>query len=149
MKQPKIRVVINGYPSLAAFIASDKDRSTSIYRSYHRLTSRNLLYLEAELFELERRLDDLDDEDLKGDISGTQFARSWTYLNSSDDPRCIERVKLIKEIRSLVKEYRMFPNHYPGITALNQVGVHVVNSVTMNRGSSHLTARRFEDGQTA
>lgn len=107
MKQPKKRYV-NGYPSLAAFIASDKDHSTSIYRSYHRVTSRNLLYLEAELFELEKKLDDLDNEDFRGDFTGKQFARSWSKLVSSDNPRCIERVRLIKEIRNTIKEYRMF-----------------------------------------
>lgn len=82
-----------------------KDHSTSIYRSYRRLTSRNLLYLEAELFELEKKLDDFDDEDFTGDFDGKQFARSWPKLNSSDDPRCIERLKCIKEIRATVKEY--------------------------------------------
>jgi hypothetical protein len=30
-------------------------------------------------------------------------------LISSDDPRCIERVRLIKEIRVTVKEYRIYP----------------------------------------
>lgn len=107
MRQSK-KTHVNGYPSLAAFIADDKDHSTSIYRSYHRLTSRNLLYLEAELFELEKKLDDFDDEDLRGDFDGKEFARSWSILNSSNDTRCIERCKLIKEIRATVKEYRMY-----------------------------------------
>lgn len=104
--QPKRRCV-NGYPSLAAFIASDKDHSTSVYRSYHRLACRNLLYLEAELFELEKKQDDFDDEDFRGDFDGKEFARSWSKLSSSDDPRCIERIKLVREIRIMVKEYRM------------------------------------------
>jgi hypothetical protein len=107
MRQSR-NVYVNGFASLAAFIARDEDRSTSIYRSYHRLTSRNLLYLEAELFELEKKLDDFDDEDLRGDFERKEFARSWSRLNSSDDPRCIERVKLIKEIRATLKEYREF-----------------------------------------
>ena len=35
---------VKGYPSLAAFIASDADRSTQIYRRFDRLAARNLLY---------------------------------------------------------------------------------------------------------
>jgi len=62
------RTIVNGYPTIADFISRDKNCSTSIYRSYHRLTSRNLLYLEAELFELEKKQDEFDGQDLKGDL---------------------------------------------------------------------------------
>lgn len=64
------------------------------------------MYLEAEPFELEKKLDDFDDKDLRGDFDGKQFARSWSKLNSSDEPRCIERLKCIREMRATVKEYR-------------------------------------------
>ena len=46
---------LKGYPSLAAFIASDKDKSTVIYRRFDRLSARNLLYLQSELAELEAK----------------------------------------------------------------------------------------------
>jgi hypothetical protein len=61
-------VYVKGYPSLAAFIASDRDKSTAIYRRFDRLSARNLLYLESELQELEERQDALDAEDLHGDL---------------------------------------------------------------------------------
>ncbi len=105
MRSPRKKSV-NGYPSLAAFIASDKDHSTSIYRSYHRLTSRNLLYLEAELFELERQQDELDDKDFKGDLKAKEYVRDWEMLSSDDDSRCIERRKLLIRVRAKIKEYR-------------------------------------------
>jgi len=101
------RLYVNGYPSLAAFIASDKEQSASVYRSYRRLTSRNLLYLEAELFELERQLDEFDEEDLRnGDLTAKQFARDWSTLSTSDDPRCVKRRKLMRRTRAKIKEYR-------------------------------------------
>ncbi|KAE8446494.1 hypothetical protein EG329_011957 [Mollisiaceae sp. DMI_Dod_QoI] len=97
---------INGFPKVAAFIADDGDHSTSIYRSYHRLTSRNLLIIEAELFELERKQDELDEQDLKGDFSAKKYARDWSMLSRSDDPRCIERRELLVLTRAKIKEYQ-------------------------------------------
>jgi hypothetical protein len=60
---------VSGYPSLASFIASDKDKSTVIYRRFDCLFARNLLYLQSELAELERRQTVFDAEDVKGSIS--------------------------------------------------------------------------------
>src|SRR5580692_1771025 len=55
-----------GYPQYAALIASDKDKSTTVYRQFDRLAARNLLYLETELAELEARQDSLDKEGDQG-----------------------------------------------------------------------------------
>ena len=90
------RTIVNGYPTIADFIARDKDRSTSIYRSYHRLTSRNLLYLEAELFELEKKQDEFDGQDLKGDLDAKQYTRDRSVLSMSDDPRCVDGHRLAR-----------------------------------------------------
>jgi hypothetical protein len=109
-------VYINGYPSLAAFIASDSDHSTAIYRYYHRLAARNLLYLEAELFQLEKRQDELDDEDLRGDLTAKHYARDWLTLNSNDHPRCKVRQELSIKIREKIKEYREFPSQFFGFS---------------------------------
>ena len=107
MQNPR-RVYVNGYPSLADFIASDKEQSASVYRSYQRLTSRNLLYLEAELFELERQQDELDSLDLKGDLTAKQYARDWATLSTSTDPRCIKRRELLEKVKVKIKEYREY-----------------------------------------
>jgi hypothetical protein len=100
--------VIHGYPSLAAFIASDKDQSASIYRAHRRISARNLLYPETELSELEAELDALDREDLNGSFEGRKYARSWKLLRESPGPRHLEEVKLITKMRETVKEYREF-----------------------------------------
>ena len=44
-----------GYSSFAQFIAADAD--AAIYRKYERLSTRNLLYLQSELRDLEGQLE--------------------------------------------------------------------------------------------
>jgi len=44
---------IHGFPRVAAKIAHDCNKTTTIYRRFDRLSACNLLYLQAELAELE------------------------------------------------------------------------------------------------
>ncbi|KAL8933387.1 MAG: hypothetical protein Q9211_005810 [Gyalolechia sp. 1 TL-2023] len=74
------RRYIKGYPSLAAFIASDSYNSTAIYRRFTRLSARNLLHLQSDLMELEARQDALDTEDLQGSRLEKVSARDWQAL---------------------------------------------------------------------
>ena len=103
---------VKGYPSLAAFIASDCDKSTSIYRRFDRLSARNLLYLQSELMELEAQQDQLDAEDLHGSIENKKSARNWQYLrqraSTIDNVREKERLRVVKEVREKIKEYSRF-----------------------------------------
>ena len=105
---------VKGYPSLAAFIASDCDKSTAIYRRFDRLSARNLLYLQSELLELEARQDALDAEDSRGLIEDKESSRNWQSLQRKaaepGNTRQKERVEVLKEIRKLMKEYRTFPS---------------------------------------
>jgi hypothetical protein len=101
---------VPGYPSLAAFIASDPDHSTSIYRRFDRLSARNILYLQAELSILEKKQDELDKEDLNSDeIDSKDKARNWEALlaraEAGSDDAAEERVKVVKAIRDKIKEY--------------------------------------------
>ena len=101
---------VKGYPSLAAFIASDCDKSIAIYRRFDRLSARNLLYLQSELVELEARQDALDAEYLRGTTEDKKSARNWHTLklraaepgNTAEK----ERVEISEEIRKKFKEYR-------------------------------------------
>lgn len=104
---------VNGYPSLSSFIASDQDQSTYIFRKFKRTTARNLLYLEAELSELEAQQDKYDEEDLRnGDLdTAKRWARSWPEFSSlqnssSPNPYQIDRLELVYKMRKLQKEYR-------------------------------------------
>jgi hypothetical protein len=104
---------IPGYPSLAAFIASDRDHSAAIYRRFDRLSARNLLYLQAELVILEKKQDELDQHDLNSDdIDVKGKARNWETLlaraQSGSDDEAKERVQVAKAIRDKIKEYSQY-----------------------------------------
>ena len=91
----------DGYPSLAAFMASDHDKSALIFNRSERLSVRNLLYLQSELAELQKQLDDLDEKD-----RGLQSARNWATLKkrAEDEP---ERWDLIHKVRDTMRLYSM------------------------------------------
>ena len=99
-----------GYPSLAAFIASDCDHSTSIFRRFDRLSARNLLYLQSELAELEAKQDALDNEDHRASTHDKQCLRDWQKLRerakSPDNLKERQRLDLALEIRKKLQEYR-------------------------------------------
>lgn len=100
---------LSGYPSLAHFIASDRDRTTLIYKRYDELAARNLLYLQSELAELEKNQRKFDQQDLTADMPTKQCARNFTDFQKAvqaNDARQKERWKLVKRIRETLKEYR-------------------------------------------
>ena len=76
-----------GYPRYSAFIASDEDKSTTIFRRFQRLSTRNLLYLESELSELEAIQDRLDAE-AKRDEDLRLSAQSWELLRLQASGGC-------------------------------------------------------------
>jgi hypothetical protein len=115
-----------GYPRFAAFIANDEDRSTTIFRRFQRLSSRNLLYLESELAYLEAEQDRLDQESRKSHEL-TMCMKSWKLLclqatppreepkgeNAEDKKRRLEleaaareRLQLAWRIREVLATYR-------------------------------------------
>ncbi|CAG8962483.1 hypothetical protein HYFRA_00014218 [Hymenoscyphus fraxineus] len=57
------RKPINGFPRVAQKLASDPDRTTTLFRRFDPLSSRNLLFLEAELSELETLQNKADQDD--------------------------------------------------------------------------------------
>lgn len=102
---------IDGFPALAAFIASDPDRSTFIYKRFDRLASRNLLILQSELAEMQSQLDAFDREDWAkyqnrgpGYQAALQDLQSWEAYKATNGPES-DRLKLIREIRKTMKEY--------------------------------------------
>lgn len=105
---------IDGFPALAAFIASDPDRSTFIYKRFDRLASRNLLILQSELAEMQSRLDAFDRDDwarYRSRGPGYQAAlhdlQSWEAYRATHGPDS-ERLNLVAEIRRTLKEYSEF-----------------------------------------
>ena len=100
-----------GYPSFAAFIASDKDKSTAIYRRFDRLAARNLLQLQDELLHLEARQDALDAAYFHVPKEQKLTVKDWILLkdeaNRRPDGQDHERYQIALRIREVLKEYRL------------------------------------------
>ena len=99
-----------GYPSLAAFIASDADKSTHIYRRFDRLCARNLLCLQEELAALEDRQDKLDADDLNASTEQKRYVRNWAAVRQKAaevvDSRERKKLDVAMEIREKLQQYR-------------------------------------------
>jgi len=106
---------VHGYPSLADFIASDPEHSTTIYRRFDFLSARNLLFLQSELVELEADLRRFDQEDLRNtQTEDSDSARDFkTFHEKAKDAQSGEakRLKLQLLIREKLKEYSMPPRY--------------------------------------
>ncbi|KAI1170636.1 hypothetical protein F4777DRAFT_591805 [Nemania sp. FL0916] len=118
---------VSGFGSFADFIASDEDKSTTIYRQFARLAARDLLYYQSELMELEALQDQYDIEDAKDvedfqklDLGGIirAHSRDWnTFKNSVPgrsgpnapavpDERWKKRIDLAMKIRQTLRDYQ-------------------------------------------
>jgi len=127
---------MNGFPRVASKIASDPDKTTTIYRRFDRLSARNLLHLEAELAELEALQDKQDADDLqfrKNDDATGRCYRDWNMFencaNEKDEDGNVrnqlqaEKMTLAIKIKEKLKEYRRKPyNKKPCIRLID--GVH-------------------------
>jgi hypothetical protein len=109
---------INGFPRVADKLASDPDKTTSIFRRFDRLSSRNLLFLEAELAELEALQNKYDEDDLIAadrmvidcHSDWRKFERYGTERDEHGNPRNpgqAARLELAVKIKEKIKEYRM------------------------------------------
>ncbi|CAD6567923.1 MAG: hypothetical protein ASARMPREDX12_000842 [Alectoria sarmentosa] len=96
---------LEGYPSFSKFIAKDKD--AAIYRKFDNLSSRNLLYLQSELHDLERQLEIIDREDAKNidNERAQRAARYWTHFSEDSDNQALVRRTLQENIKVKIKEY--------------------------------------------
>jgi len=95
-----------GYPKVAEFMG--KHPEMAMVRRFRGLNARNLLYLQAELVEIERKLLECErhDADDKTDPRKPKYAGSWArlVLYKTDDS-ANQQYKLILEMREKLKEY--------------------------------------------
>lgn len=101
----------DGIAAFSALLASDP--SLQVYRSFNELASRNLVCMQSELFELEDRLNALDEDDqrvvdsgMPGSAEIRQAMGSWTF--ALQDERQQDRVKIMRQIRTLLADYRKY-----------------------------------------
>jgi hypothetical protein len=98
-----------GFASVSSKIASDPDRSTTIYWRFDNLSVRNLLFYQAELAELEEEQRQLDEEDKKvRDQASLECQRDWKEFArcAEDDGREKEKMELAMKIRGTLEKYR-------------------------------------------
>ncbi|KAF2829009.1 hypothetical protein CC86DRAFT_368147, partial [Ophiobolus disseminans] len=99
---------LSGYPSLAAFIATDRDQTTAIFKRFRRLGARHLLHVQSHLAELQAELDVLDREDFEGNLDMKQCSRNWKRFCdvATYDDRQRKKRDLGSEIGHSLKQYR-------------------------------------------
>jgi hypothetical protein len=112
---------IRGFPSVAQKIASDIDKTTTIYRRFDQLSARNIILLQAELAELEPLQDRYDAEDCKrtedtvvvdGQSDWLEFVKNATERDGNGrpiHPREKEKMNIAIKIREKLKEYCKHP----------------------------------------
>jgi hypothetical protein len=111
----------DGYPSLADWIAGHS--GAAVYRHFDGLSSRNLLYLQGELLRLQSIQDSYDAEDYEtGELDAKERARDWdTFYKAAlnpNDSKAQDRMRLVKDIRSTLREYSMYRSVRPGAAFL-------------------------------
>jgi hypothetical protein len=108
-----------GFPRVANKIASDPDKTTILFRRFDRLSARNILYLEAELAELEAQQIAFDNQDLaRADPTIVESHTSWSKFErhakeknadgTFKQPGQAAKMELVVKIRERLKEYRRF-----------------------------------------
>jgi hypothetical protein len=103
-----------GFGNVARWIALDRDSETLIYRGFRELSARNLLYVQCEMLDLEKRLNELDKIDAAStDMKVKDAARAWDTLREQFEKGNRDaqtRMELIMRLRGVVKEYRALPS---------------------------------------
>lgn len=100
-----------GFIGLAAKIAADPDKSTTIYRRFDALSARNLLFYQAELAELEEEQNQYDKEDQKAadqlNQESIECQHDWeTFAHrAKDDGRERSKMELAMKIRITLEKY--------------------------------------------
>ena len=97
-----------GFPQVAAFIAKDSDKTTTIYRRFDSLYAQNLLYLQARLQKLEAQKNAIDQQDLSNPTrNAAKGASSWEDLETLalTDERENERLELAEKLEITIKAY--------------------------------------------
>ncbi|KAK0109283.1 hypothetical protein ONS96_003103 [Cadophora gregata f. sp. sojae] len=95
---------VEGYPKLACHMG--RYEQSAIYRRFGSLNSQNILYLQAELVHLERRLRRAENEDSASpDGNRSKYSRDWYWLNSYATDEGSDQWEIILNIRHMLKDY--------------------------------------------
>jgi hypothetical protein len=96
-----------GYPKLAEHLGEHPDFAS--FRRFGALSSRNLLYYQAELLELEEELEKLErrDSDLSKNGLDEDRASTWYWLGGRgcEEQSNKDQLKLVLRLRGLLQQY--------------------------------------------
>jgi hypothetical protein len=93
-----LRGIPPGYPKIAAFISKDND--FAVFRRFRQLNTRNILYLQSELMQLETELQSIDQALAS---SSPDDLKSWDRFKSEESRR-----RLMVKVGNVLKEYSTF-----------------------------------------
>ncbi|KAE9374805.1 hypothetical protein N431DRAFT_557033 [Stipitochalara longipes BDJ] len=97
---------MEGYAQTALLM--HRNSETAIFRQFSTLSIKNLLYLQAELVELEYGLSQLAEQDKRSDHPNAQYyTRDWWYLRHSARDGDAAQWQKVLEIREKLKEYHV------------------------------------------
>lgn len=100
-----------GYPRLAEKMSRIPE--IAIFRRFGSLNAQNLLYLQAELVSMEKRLQKFQGQDSRSGIGNRKkYARNWYFLSQSRKDGNEKQWKLVRQIRQVLKEYSEGPNDF-------------------------------------
>jgi len=100
-----------GFIAVTSKIASDPDKSTTIYRRFDALSARNLIFYQAELAELEDLQRQYDEEDCKaGDAASIECQRDWEAFVrcAREEGREKRKMEVAMKIREVLERYREY-----------------------------------------
>jgi len=98
---------MEGYAKFARMMGEHPEMA--IFRAFRALNTKNLLYLQAELVELERDLEVIADLDgASGSAQKEAYAYSWSALSRSAQEGDGLQLQKVLTIRERLKEYSMY-----------------------------------------
>lgn len=101
-----------GYAQWASRLSSDPDNESLVFRKFDELAMVNLLYLQSGMLEIEAKLRALNERATRSlDMDLLRATREWETLiaqcnEGQPRPEAQERMKLIRELKSHIKDYR-------------------------------------------
>jgi hypothetical protein len=130
---------VEGWPRVALLMAKTPDFAA--FSRFRDLNIKSLLYYQAQLTNLKKRLHELEYKDaLSKDKSKEKFASRADFLMTSDS----EQFKLITEIRLLLKEYNEALLQYSQISTMPEPDIY--NMKNFRKWLRHETSGNFSIG---
>lgn len=99
-------MTVNGYPQLAEFLRFDP--SVWMFRRFAALNAKNLLYMQAELVNLEEELAMLEEESSKSNAGAMAQCRVFELKSSTLDPNVRKQWEKALEVRVMLREYSRY-----------------------------------------